>query len=149
MCTSYYKMIERASKKTQQAAWKSLAPIERKVLSSIVEVYGAYAPLGDVAQHGADTGWAGLTYCCEMRAFVQKNRAKVVTYWAECLQESQDSTGEAILVLSCWKGYTIAEIVTDIATGTFEFTADGLCWLIAENGAHKFVDYIDTREVMK
>ena len=144
---STYRTIETANFSTVRTAWSELSEVERALLSPLVRCHG-FASIGDLYDHGANTGWAGLTYSHEMADFCAAHSQDIVTMWGDYLEYASELGQEyahAVLIRP-FDGYTVAEISKDIYGGIFDFTADGLCWLFAELAAQKFVDKIEEME---
>ena len=131
-----------------RSAWAELDDIERALLAPLVRC-NSFAAIGDLYEHGANTGWAGLTYCYEMADFCKEHAQEVIAKWGEHLEYMTKDLGctfEDACIIKPFDGYSVAEVMGDVYSGAFEFTGDGLCWLFAELGAQKFVDKIEEME---
>lgn len=137
---SSYKKIEKASFGDIKRAWGTLSGAERAVLSSVVRTNG-FTALGDLADHGANTGWSGLTYHWECVETCQKNHALLIDW----IKNQFDSYGHDLdlATFECWNRYSLVEILLDIFSKEYDFAAPGLLWWIAETGAYNFLETLE------
>lgn len=101
---------------------------------------------GDIARHGADSGWSGFTYYRETVAFARRNRAAIL----EALQDMASGCGQGVLELvqsfrCIGKDYSLDEIGQAIYAGkgdAAQTVLNGLAWYALEEVALAYDDRV-------
>jgi hypothetical protein len=85
--------------------------------------------LQDIARHGADTGWYGLTYttdCCQLYARFKDE------IWDMLLDDAQDFGQSPLEIVASFRGAADVETAQDFETLLARYAAERTAYLLTE-----------------
>jgi hypothetical protein len=108
---------------------------------AVIDQIGDIESLPDVARHGADAGYAGLTYYTDTVEFAAKNRTVIL---ARLKEDAANLGYEGVISMlasfNCFKGMTQEEIAEGLYDENSEHRTtvyNGLAWYAAEEIARE------------